>query len=192
MEMGVGVVMDAEQEIAAADFSRIRLFEVQRNPAGEPVEDLTANWRVCSPKTLADGWWGGFSAVGYFFGRELHRELDVPIGLIDSSWGGTRIEPWTPASGFASVPALRNIAQVIKQQDSAYRTQTLPARMVEIEHWIAATPGSADCRGPVAAFAWLAAAPTRKRTRTHRVVQRYDPPTYSTGDPRRNLVPGRI
>jgi len=139
MEMGVGVAMDAQKEIAAADFPRIRLFELPRNPAGEPVDDIGANWRVCSPKTIAAGGWGGFSAAGYYFGRELHRELDVPVGLIDSSWGGTRIEPWTPPCGFAGVPALRNIVDEIKEKGVTYRTKTLPGQMVEIERWIAAT-----------------------------------------------------
>jgi sialate O-acetylesterase len=53
---------------------------------------------------------GDFTAVGYFFGRHLHQELDVPIGLIGSNWGGTRIEPWTPPEGFQQVPALKDIA----------------------------------------------------------------------------------
>jgi sialate O-acetylesterase len=59
-------------------------------------------WKVCSPETVA-----GFTGVGYFFGRRLNKELDVPIGLIGSNWGGTRIEPWTPPAGFKSVPALK-------------------------------------------------------------------------------------
>ena len=60
---------------------------------------------MCSPQTV-----GGFTAAGYFFGRHLQQELDVPVGLIGSNWGGTRIEPWTPPVGFQQVPALKDIA----------------------------------------------------------------------------------
>ena len=139
MEMGVGVAMDAEKEIAAADYPQIHLFELPRRPAGEPAADIDAKWRVCQPDTIASGGWGGFSAVAYYFGRELHRELNVPIGLIDSSWGGTRIEPWTPPCGFAAVPALQDVVDTVKQKDAEYKSKTLPAKMTEIEAWIAAT-----------------------------------------------------
>ena len=60
-----------------------------------PAKDVKAEWLVCSPKTVAAGGWGGFSAALYYFGQRLHKELDVPVGLIDSSWGGSPIEPWT-------------------------------------------------------------------------------------------------
>ncbi len=151
MEMGVGVSLNAEQEIAAADYPRIRLFELPRRPAGEPAADINAKWRVCSPDTIAAGGWGGFSAVGYFFGRELHRELDVPIGLIDSCWGGTRIEPWTPPCGFAAVPSLEELASEIERKDTDYKTKVLPARMVEIERWIAATREALAAEAPLPA-----------------------------------------
>jgi sialate O-acetylesterase len=149
MEMGVGVVMNAEEEIAAAQYPRIRLFELPRNPAGEPAKDIDANWRVCSPETIAAGGWGGFSAVGYFFGRELYNELDVPVGLIDSSWGGTRIEPWTPPCGFAAVPALQDVAEDIKRKAEEYKTKTLPERMVQIEKWITATRAALAAGDPL-------------------------------------------
>jgi sialate O-acetylesterase len=152
MEMGIGVVMNAAEEIAAADHPHIRLFELPRNPAGEPAEDVNAKWRVCSPQTIAEGSWGGFSAVGYFFGRELHQELDVPVGLIDSTWGGTLIGPWTPPSGFAAVPALRHVVDEIERKEKEYKSTHLPAKLIEIEEWIAATRKalSAGGRLPVA------------------------------------------
>ena len=61
---------------------------------------MQATWVACSPKTLAEEGWGGFSAVLYYFGLRLHKDLDVPIGLIESDWGGSPIEPWT-------IPAIR-------------------------------------------------------------------------------------
>ena len=83
-------VNDSEKEIAQADFPEIRLFTVPREMATQPQDRLSeGSWQSCSPETIPD-----FSAVAYFFGRELTRHLNVPIGLIHSSWGGTRIESW--------------------------------------------------------------------------------------------------
>lgn len=106
MEMQVSRVENAAQEIAAADHPRIRHIKFRHRPAEKPMTDVPSDgWKVCSPETA-----GGFTAAGYFFGRYLEKELDVPIGLIGSNWGGTRIEPWTPPVGFKKVPALENIA----------------------------------------------------------------------------------
>ena len=136
MEMGLGVVENGEQEVAAADCPQIRLLQVSNTSAGQPAPDIEGEWRVCNPENVGAGGWGGFSAVGYFFGRELHRELGVPIGLIDATWGGTRIEPWTPAEGFELVPALHQIRAEIEQAHARYREQ-LPASLDSIETWTA-------------------------------------------------------
>ncbi len=100
MEMGVGIC-NATNDIANANFPQIRLLTVPRLIAAEPVETLKCQWFPCSPDTIKNGLWGGFSAAGFFFGRELNRELNVPIGLIHSSWGGTVAEAWTSAEGLA-------------------------------------------------------------------------------------------
>ena len=141
MEMGIEVVENGKEEAAAADFPGIRLFEVARNPRGEPQDDVAGQWLVCSPESIVEGDWGGFSAVAYFFGRELHRELEVPIGLIDSCWGGTRIEPWTPPAGFRAVPAVSHFADEIAEKDREYK-EDLPGRLEAIERWIEATRDS--------------------------------------------------
>lgn len=133
MEWPVSRVNDAEQETAAADHPEIRLFHVPRLPSGQPREDVDAAWRICTPDTI-----GGFSAVAYFFGRELHDELDVPIGLINTSWGGTRIEPWTPAEGFAVVQETRPIVARIREADARYR-EGVRKSLDEMEAWIANT-----------------------------------------------------
>ncbi|MCA8958004.1 MAG: 9-O-acetylesterase, partial [Planctomycetes bacterium] len=138
MEMGVGLVRRAKEEIAAANHPRIRLCSIPRTVAGEPESDVPASWRVCSPQTLGKDGWGGFSAAGYFFGRELLQKLDVPIGLIDSTWGGTRIEPWTPPQGFAKVESLRKVGEEVARKHHGYKTG-LPARLLAVEGWIEAT-----------------------------------------------------
>jgi sialate O-acetylesterase len=105
MEMpvnGWGQVLDAAAEVAAADHPDIRLFQVGRRVAYHPQADLPgAAWQVCSPRTVP-----GFSAVAYFFGRALGRELKVPVGLVLAAWGGTEIESWTRAGALAPVPGL--------------------------------------------------------------------------------------
>ena len=103
MEMTVGGVMNKDAEIAAADHPKIRMLGVAKKTAKEPQDNSGGQWRLCSPKTVA-----GFSAAGYFFGRELHKQLDVPVGLINSSWGGTPIEAWTSAAAHEAVPELRS------------------------------------------------------------------------------------
>ncbi len=103
MEMGVGMC-DVPNEIAAANHPMIRLLSVPRKVAYEPQDLFAGCWAPCTPETVKSGGWGGFSAVGYFFGRELHRDLKVPIGLIHSSWGGTICEAWASAEGLASLP----------------------------------------------------------------------------------------
>jgi sialate O-acetylesterase len=110
MEWSVRASANAQQEIAAAKYPKIRLFTVQKRVAAEPVSDVVGHWSVCGPESVA-----GFSAVGYFFGRTLHQKLDVPIGLINSSWGGTPAESWTTHQTLESNPELAPIAARWKQ-----------------------------------------------------------------------------
>lgn len=138
MEMGIGVCTDGAKEIAAANYPQIRLFKVDKRTSGWALNDVGGMWRVCSPQTVGAGGWGGFSAAGYYFGREIHKALGVPVGLIDTSWGGTRIEPWTPPAGFASVPALEGIVKHIERVNAEYPKAYAKA-LDEIE---AALPGA--------------------------------------------------
>jgi sialate O-acetylesterase len=121
---------EPDKEAAAAKYPRIRMFTVQRRPAGGPEDDVIGSWVVCSPDTVK-----GFSAVSYYFGRAIHKELGVPVGLIHSSWGGTRIEPWTPPCGFAAVSELKDIAKQVAGAPKAYRANV--AKTIEaIETWL--------------------------------------------------------
>lgn len=107
MEWAVNRSLNPQEEIAAANHPQIRLFNVPGHVAQpEPGNDPRGKWQICSPETVP-----GFSAVGYYFGRELQKELKVPIGLVGTNWGGTRIEPWTPPVGFKSVPNLKDYVE---------------------------------------------------------------------------------
>jgi sialate O-acetylesterase len=90
MEFQLHRAETAEDEIAQSDFPEIRLFTVEKHIATRPARDLNGSWQSCSPESSKD-----FSAVGYFFGKMLHQELGVPVGLVNSSWGGTPSESWT-------------------------------------------------------------------------------------------------
>ena len=97
-----------EQSLAAAEYPNIRIFQVDKMLSARPRKNLEKfhAWQACSSNALDSV---HFSAALYFFGREINTNLNVPVGLIHSSWGGTRIEPWTPPVGFASVPSLADI-----------------------------------------------------------------------------------
>lgn len=101
MQWAVRQADNAEAEIAAGSFPEIRLFYVPRKPSPAPVEDVDARWVVCSPETVRE-----FSAVLYYFGRQMHRDLKVPMGLIHSSWGGTPIASWISGPSLAGNPRL--------------------------------------------------------------------------------------
>jgi sialate O-acetylesterase len=102
MALPVEKANNFEQEKAAANLPQIRSFLVEPISAREPQADGTGEWRVCSPDTV-----GKFSATAYFFGRELHRKLDVPVGLIKSCVGGTPIESWISPEAQRSSPELK-------------------------------------------------------------------------------------
>jgi sialate O-acetylesterase len=106
MEMGITLCKE-EEEIAQANHPGIRLLTIPQKTAFKPQETFAAEWKPCSPQALREGGWGGFSATAYFFGKKLHQELGIPIGLIDSSWGGTVAEAWTSASALKEFPEFR-------------------------------------------------------------------------------------
>ena len=109
MQMSVVAVNNAAEEIAAAEYPLIRLFTVPNIPAAAPTKDLNGGWVECSPATIPH-----FSAAAYFFGRKLHQDLEVPVGLINSSWGGTNAETWTPAEAFNTKPSLQPIYEQLQ------------------------------------------------------------------------------
>lgn len=150
MEMGIGACQDGKAEIAAADHPQIRLLMVANRWTATPQSDLEtpkgsgstaeATWKICSPATVGEAGWGGFSAAAYYFGRELQRKLGVAIGLIDATWGGTRIESWTPPEGFASVPALKAEYERVELGDprTALHRERFEKVLSETDEWLSA------------------------------------------------------
>ncbi|MGV3616428.1 MAG: sialate O-acetylesterase [Fimbriimonas sp.] len=99
MEMGLTLANDGVAEAKAAEEPQIRLAMAPHQVGYAPAAINPLAWQACTPATVTQGGWGGFSAVGYYFGRELQRKLKVPIGLVQMAWGGTSAEAWTSAEG---------------------------------------------------------------------------------------------
>ncbi|MDD4889789.1 MAG: sialate O-acetylesterase [Phycisphaerae bacterium] len=119
MTMAVSGCNDAAKDIASADLPKIHLFSTPMVAAATPQDDVAGRWVVCDPKTVPN-----FSAALFFFGRDLHKKLDVPMGLIHSSWGGTPIEAWTSRAGYEAEPKIKPI---LERWDAAMANYTKAA-----------------------------------------------------------------
>lgn len=104
MEFVLANANNHDEEIANARYPLIHLFHVKRVEADQPADDVVGEWQVCSPQSVPR-----FSAVEYFFGRHLHQSLHVPMGLIESDWGGTPAQSWTSHAALEADPALKFI-----------------------------------------------------------------------------------
>jgi hypothetical protein len=91
------------------------MFTVAQNSTRTPQKECQGQWMMCTPETVKN-----FSAVAYFFGRDLHRKLKTPVGLINSSWGGTDIAGWTSEPAQAKVPALKANLDTWAKQSAAF------------------------------------------------------------------------
>jgi len=111
MQWSVRASADPDNEIANANYPKIRLITVPNVSSSTPKEDFNGNWVECSPATIAN-----FSAVAYSFGRKIHQEKDIPIGLIHSSWGGSSCETWIDARVVAQY---RDYDEIMKRKAAA-------------------------------------------------------------------------
>ena len=123
MKWTVASALDADLETAAANYPEIRLFNVPQVPASEPQQDVDCEWTRCTPETIPT-----FSAVGYYFGRNLHQVLGVPVGLVETAWGGTRAEAWTSPEAMARTRELKPIIDTWAQREAAYDPAQAKAR----------------------------------------------------------------
>lgn len=127
---GWGKIRNYQQEIAAANFPRIRLLTVNRGTSTVPQDSFSVKaggWQICSPQTIDE-----FSATAYFFGRNIYLDKHVPIGLIHTSWGGTVAEAWTSAAALSTMPDFASAAAALKA------TPPKTASSVSIEDQLAA------------------------------------------------------
>lgn len=133
MEWTVAASERATEEIANANYPLIRHMKVGQRPSTTPLDDVESQWQVCTPDVV-----GGFTACGYFMALRLMKDLNVPIGLINSSWGGTRVEPWIPTIGFAEVPALAEIHESVLQKTPGSRLyrDNLQKHLQAVNDWM--------------------------------------------------------
>ena len=123
---------DAAAEVTAATDADIRHFQIPANTSATPLDDTSlkdAAWKAASPESAGD-----FTAVGWFFARELRRELKVPVGLIHASWGGTAIEPWIPGSALEKYPRYPALLER-KRLEIAGWPDTLTASARQVAEW---------------------------------------------------------
>jgi sialate O-acetylesterase len=118
MEWPVSFSHNAQKAIEQSANPKIRLYTVPKHPSARPLHDVQANWVECGPATVPN-----FSAVAYFFGRDLQKARNVPVGLIHTSWGGTLAEAWTSRKTLEAYPELKGIADAEARLVADYPTQ---------------------------------------------------------------------
>jgi len=113
MEFQVNKTMNSEKEINDSNYPMIRHFGVAQDLSGFPKEDLKAGkWAVCNKENVGD-----FSAVGYFFAKKIYAELKIPVGIINTSWGGTNVETWTSREAFENSSEFKDMIANVPQVD---------------------------------------------------------------------------
>ena len=134
MEMpiaGWGIINNYKEEIANAKYPNIRILMVEKETANTPQENFNSDgWKECSPESIPE-----FSAVAYFFGRYLHSKLNVPVGLIETAWGGTVAEAWTSGPTLKKFPEFKDIVQKIEADKTSDEE-----RIIATKKMIAAWP----------------------------------------------------
>ncbi|MEI6502124.1 MAG: sialate O-acetylesterase [Armatimonadota bacterium] len=130
MQFGVAGVNNAAQEIAAANYPNLRLFQVPNVPAQQPVDNVKSQWNPCTSQSVP-----GFTAVGYFFGRDLHKALGIPIGLINTSWGGTPAEAWATSPSMKADPEYKPLLENWDKNVAAYPAAIEQYNTVTLDKW---------------------------------------------------------
>ena len=142
---------NAKQEIENANYPEIRLFQVRLTASLTPLNDTVGKWYPCGPSTVAK-----FSAAGYFFGRKLYQDLKIPIGLINTSWGGTCIEAWTPLDKQINDPAVKKMKDNYDKSVATYSPDAAKKKLEEdkivwqkkVDDWKAAGSKGPQPYGP--------------------------------------------
>ncbi|MBC8152445.1 MAG: sialate O-acetylesterase [Bacteroidetes bacterium] len=143
MEFALAAAKNAPAEIRAAKYPKIRQFLVRKRISTTPETDLNGEWAVCSPETAPK-----FTAVGYFFARNLFKELNVPIGLVNTTWGGTHSETWTSREGMARDAELaKTVAKLPITDQDVQRDGRERIRRRLVAHQNGQLPTLADERG---------------------------------------------
>ncbi|WP_119793355.1 sialate O-acetylesterase [Flavobacterium anhuiense] len=140
MEFQVFKTMNAEKEIADANYPMIRHFGVAQDLSGTPKDDLKqGKWEEANKKNV-----GNFTAVGYYFARKLYAELKIPIGIINTSWGGTNVETWTSREAFEKSPDFKAMIADVPTLNVDSISKLYARKMKERVEKIQGNPVSSD------------------------------------------------
>lgn len=143
MELKVREILNAKDEVAAAAWPLIRHLGVPHEHAARPQPAMSGTWKVCAPDTV-----GSMTAFGYFFAREISRTVDVPVGLVEADWGGTRIEPWITPDGFRSAPELAALNKQVDAWDitTAEGNRAWNDYIGQVKQWLPAAEAAVAAR----------------------------------------------
>jgi sialate O-acetylesterase len=149
MEFHMADLNNAESEIAGAQYPKIRIFMVAQRPSDYPRSDVPAKtWALCTPESVKDS-----SAVAYYFARDLHQKMNVPIGLLESFWGGTAAESWTSLRTLSSDSSLMPVFAVRSRMVDEHETALLRQKREEAEYQKAVEQAKAEGK-PIPWPAW--------------------------------------
>jgi sialate O-acetylesterase len=150
MEFSMKELANPGPDIAAAKYPKIRLFRVEHRPSDYPRSDVEAKqtWAACTPDSVAES-----SAVAYYFARDLHQRLNVPIGLVESFWGGTPAESWTSLHSLGAdaslMPVFAERSKTVDQQE------TTLLQLEQEDHYYQKAVAQAKAEGkPVPGRSW--------------------------------------
>ena len=143
MEMHLDGCAGGKEEAANSKNPKIRLFTVPHKVAEEPTTEVQGKWVECGPDTA-----GSFSGVAYYFARDLQKALNVPVGVIHTSWGGTPAEAWTPKAALEANPDLKGLVHPLDELQARYK-DALEKYKADLEKWKAdAEKAKADGKDP--------------------------------------------
>ncbi len=117
-------------ELATANYPNIRLLQVPHLGAAEPQDEFEGKWEKCSRQSVA-----AFSAVGYFFGRQVHQALEIPVGLVNNAWGGSPIESWIPRDALDAAGEYQGMLSEWDKRYAGYSDEVLAAEIADFEAW---------------------------------------------------------
>ncbi|WP_269522970.1 sialate O-acetylesterase [Coraliomargarita parva] len=143
MRFAVKGAYHAPVEIASANYPQIRLLSLPNRGTEHAQDDFEGEWKVCSPDTV-----GGFSAVAYFFGRRIHQTLNVPVGIINSAWGGSSAFGWIDREAIADLPIYADTIEYWRQACDGYTDDVQAQKLAEYKAWEAAGKPEPKLRSP--------------------------------------------
>ena len=135
MEMGISECENGDAEVANATDEMIRIFEPATATSYLPSFHVKAAWARCSPEAVKKGAFGGFGAIAYFFARDLRAKIDVPVGVINSCWGGTPIKAYIPPEAYEESKTLKNVGVGFRKAQKQY-VDELKSYMQNTQGWV--------------------------------------------------------